>query len=522
MVSYASFPEIKEVTFYSANPQTDEYGNAIPNKPPESVTLPWDQVLRNVGFSFSTGETFFTENATDIPVSDSKPNTVSLRIVNGFYFGSGKYGRLLAIRYLFVDGTVGWISQINPSGGSQTNAVNYAMLFGNWTDGLTYQQLTVHEKWRGTPYIGYVDDFLDLEITRIIPPITLTLNPLKKTILEGESVTFTYEASDSCDGDMKGTWVVDGVEYPTEGESGTKSFTFSKEGVYAVRLTIENDCDQTASAASIIDVKPKGIACDLSITPERIGIRLGDTATFDAIHSYVELGDWTYDTSKMTTVLRENKRLTVRPSAEGTYNISYTVGQCTSHSVLFVAKPVLHDDDKENPDEPAPPPLPNTPPEEEVPESPIKMEDATTFVEHLYKYPNIMKRNSRYRGHRESEKVLNDHQEQIYDIRQLYKDLDNLDVMKYITINSWFFGGGNNSISMKLEGNVNNPAKTIGIPTDTNVDTVRVLANNMIQLNGNTEESMAGIYNIKRRMQELDERIAEAERRYREYENAYE
>lgn len=522
MVSYANFPEIKEVTFYSSNPQVDEYGNVIPNKPPESVTLPWDQVLRNVGFSFSTGETFFTQSATEIPTDDSKPNTVRLRIINGFYFGSGKYGRLLAIRYLFEDGTVGWISQIDPSGGSQTNATNYAMLFGNWTEGLTYQQITTHEKWRGVPYIGYADDYLDLEITRVIPPIIITLTPPKETILEGESVLFTYKVSDSCDGEMRGTWLVDGVEYPMTGESGTKSFTFPKEGVYAVRLMVENDCDQTASIASIIDVKSKGDTCDLSITPERIGIRLGDTATFDAIHSYVEIGDWTYDTSKMTTVLRENKRLTVRPSAEGKYTITYTVGQCRSQSILFVSKDIINEGDKENPDEPAPPALPNTPPEEEEPESPIKMEDATTFVEHLYKYPNIMKRNSRYRGHRESEKVLNDHQEQIYDIRQLYKDLDNLDVMKYTTTNSWFFGTGNISISMKLEGNVNNPAKTMDIPIDTDVDSIRVLSNNMIQLSGNIEESMVGIYNIKRRMQELDERIAEAERRYRAYENAYE
>lgn len=153
----------------------------------------------------------------------------------------------------------------------------------------------------------------------------------------------------------------------------------------------------------------------------------------------------------------------------------------------------------------------------------MNLADSSRPIPSLYKYPNGMKRNSRYRGQRESEKVLNDHQEQIFDIRQLHNDIGSLDIMKGTTIHSWFHGMENLSISMKLEENETNMAETVDIPEQTDVDSVRGFNNDVIQLGGNRfEDRIVGIYGIKRRMQELDERVAEAERRYREYENTYE
>jgi hypothetical protein len=76
---------------------------------------------------------------------------------------------------------------------------------------------------------------------------------------------------------------------------------------------------------------------------------------------------------------------------------------------------------------------------------------------------------------------------------------------------------------MKLKENETITPNIDSSPQENDVDSVRVFEDGMIQSSGTSfEERIVGIYGIKRRMQELDERIAEAERRYREYENAYE
>jgi hypothetical protein len=56
------------------------------------------------------------------------------------------------------------------------------------------------------------------------------------------------------------------------------------------------------------------------------------------------------------------------------------------------------------------------------------------------KQPHIMKRNARYRGHRESEKVLSDHHEQILDIRYNFIDIQHLTRLQEGSINAWFYG----------------------------------------------------------------------------------
>ncbi|MEB2276875.1 hypothetical protein LAV82_22925 [Bacillus sp. ILBB4] len=154
---------------------------------------------------------------------------------------------------------------------------------------------------------------------------------------------------------------------------------------------------------------------------------------------------------------------------------------------------------------------------------PIVMQDITEKILPLYKYPNVMKRNARYRGHRESEKVLNDHQEQAYDIRRLYKDISYTDSLKDQNIFQWFHGLDILSISTIQAESEQDLVKTVVMQEETELDPIRTFADNVINLSGNSsDENIVGIYDIKRRMQELDERIAEAERRYEGYENAYE
>jgi PKD repeat protein len=506
-------PTITKVTFYSSNPQLDEYGKAINDLPPEVITQSWEQVKNNTGFSLSSGESLFTEL-----IEPNNPE--SIRVVNGFYFGSGKYGALLGIQYTYDDDTDGWISSARPSGG---NAENSSSMVGNWIKGLTYEEIITHENWKGQPLIGLENDYIDFSIQRMTPDIELNLNPIKQTVYVGAQVTFDYSVTDYCEGALTGKWTFNGDTTPITEAVGSKTFTFEEVGTQSVQVTVQNMCGQKTTKAAIIDVKEKPAeVCELSLKPTNLTIRLGHTATFDAIHPYAQVGEWLYD-SELEIVERQNKRLIVKPKALGSYTIKYTVGKCTDVSTLYVLEAPA-EGEYEDPVEPAPPALPDAPPDKVgKPSSAIDLVDASKPILPLYMYPNIMKRNVRYRGHRESEKMLNDHQEQIYDIRQLYRIVDYLEDMKGTTVESWFNGIGNFSISKKEIANVHESKDTDTNPADTDVDSVRVLEDDVIQLSGDSfENRIVGIYGIKRRMQGLDERIAEAERRYKDYENAYE
>jgi hypothetical protein len=508
-------PNIVDVTFYFANPLQNEDGSAILSSPPESHTLTWQQVVDNVGFSLSTGESMFTE----LPVSG---NNHIVRVINGFYFGTGKYGSLLAVQYKYDDGTDGWVSTIRYQASS---SVNTTMMVGNWIDDLTYEQVINHPNWKGKPFIGYENDYVELQIERILPPLSLTLNPMTQTITEGDDIQFTYSVTDYVDGEPSLSWSFDtALITPVAEEPGSKTLSFNQEGTYNVTLTATNSIGQVAIQTAVITVQnaPEPPS-ELVLNPNTVSIRLGATVTFDALHPYAETGTWTFDSLSLEVLEKTNKKLQLKPKVTGEYSITYKVKTYEERAILYVLPQEDHGE-YEEPEEPAPPSLPNTPPETGgSPNLVIDLVDASKPIPPLYKYPNIMKRNSRYRGQRESEKVLNDHQEQTYDIRQLHKDISKLDSMKEETIDSWFNGIETLSISMKSKENGTNLPKDSTSQQESDFDSVRVFEDGMVQLSGTSfEERIVGIYGIKRRMQELDERIAEAERRYREYENAYE
>jgi|GEM_PF-6068329 len=430
---------ITNVTFYFANPKQDANGNPLMNQPPESHTLSWEEVANNAGFSLSTGESMFTE----LPEPNNKH---VIRIINGFYFGTGLCGSLLAIQYHYEDGSEGWIASIRSQ---SSHAQHLNTIIGNWIKGLTYEQITQHPNWSGKPYIGHENDFVEVEVVRITP---------------------------------------------------------SPEP--------EPDPDPNP--------EPEPEPCDLLLTPLSLTIPLGSAATFEVTHSFTESGQWIYDLT-LLVIEKNSQRLVVQPQALGSYSIQYTVKHCNASALLTVIEPDSNPGNETDPVEPPPPPLPNTPPDPiETSDWVIKLVDASKPIPPLYKLPNIMKRNARYRGHRESEKFLSDHQEQIYEIRQIYKDLSSLEQMKDVTVRSWFYGVETGSISMKLEENDKETKKRQEDFTDKGIDSIRAFTNDVIQLSGNSfEERIVGIYGLRQKMRELDERIAEAERRYREYENAY-
>lgn len=177
--------------------------------------------------------------------------------------------------------------------------------------------------------------------------------------------------------------------------------------------------------------------------------------------------------------------------------------------------------------------------------------------------PHFVKRNARYRGHRESEKVLNSHQEQIYDIRKIYENEKRLTNLVDKTTNAWFHGGiqGNTHKRVKKEEKVYQATpEQLTYPLNT-TDPQGEFANIVVKLNnvnispdrytiqdrhlhldiaalGITEptatlyisydfiieienDDTIGIANLQTKMKSLSERMAELERRYNAYERAY-
>lgn len=264
--------------------------------------------------------------------------------------------------------------------------------------------------------------------------------------------------------------------------------------------------------------------CDIQLTPNTYTIRPGEKAIFSAMHPYSEKGNWIYD-KKLTVIEETNKSLVVTSNIESetAYDISYSVHKCMKTSKLFIQ--TIKDKDKfKDPKEPIVPPLMDKPATiDEPPKDIVDLMNPAIPMSPLYKYPNIMKRNARYRGHRESEKALHDHQEQIYDIRQLHRSITDLKKKADLGIQSWFEGKKNISISMKIEENVENISEIQNMQNNIHNGHIRTLGDNMIQLNRDSSvNGMLGIYELKQHLQQLDERVAEAERRYQSYENAYE
>jgi hypothetical protein len=178
----------------------------------------------------------------------------------------------------------------------------------------------------------------------------------------------------------------------------------------------------------------------------------------------------------------------------------------------------------------------------------------------VHKYPNIMKRNARYRGHRESEKVLSDHQEQIFDIRQLYVDIKSLTDLQDTLTKSWFLGENEAPVenitlaqTKTFTANIDQTAYPLNpgtpasqyagvvvqlngadiAPNQYHIDNGYLIINSKALQNGSLtvsytvtisveEQKMIGTYDLKARMQQMDERLGELERRYRRHENAYE
>lgn len=180
-----------------------------------------------------------------------------------------------------------------------------------------------------------------------------------------------------------------------------------------------------------------------------------------------------------------------------------------------------------------------------------------------YGLPHFVKRNARYRGHRESEKILNSHQEQVVDIYHNHDDIKYFKKLLDGSIEFWFHGRkGENIIKRVISEEKAFKATSENNKYKLNDDiTISGFDNLVVKLNGDTvnpemyyiedshliinisdidpslsegtllvsydaisiihNDDTIGLYPIINRLRHLEERVMELNRRYMNYENAY-
>jgi hypothetical protein len=380
-------PAIQEIHLYFIDPNG-----------PFPVKIPYDEIQN--GVTLSTGEQFLIEI--------DQNNDHYIRIINLFNnFQSTKFGSILGIKYVYDDGSVGWIKRIVSSGHGESTAIQYGerldIAIGNWVEGKTLNEAMASPQYTGRPYIGYVESWVVYEIERVVPEPEPDPEPEPEPDPQPDP-------------------------YPTP-------------------------------------------------TPDP---------------------------------------------------------------------------------EPEPEPTPNPEPEEQ-PEDELTLYDIKPYIPN-YPLPNIVKRNARYRGPRESEKYLHSHQEQIYEIRQNWKVINDFTELQQQTIQSFFEGESekpkknimiSNTKTFQIENNINEyvllphivvrKINHIMVKLDGNEisNTSYQVVENRLQIDSSiltnhkeitvsfvaevevAEDHIFGLEPIKSKLQYLDKKLGELERRYQTYENAY-
>lgn len=474
---------ISKVSFYSSNDSGNGY--------PEVHHFTREEYENNVGVTLSTGETLFTQ-------FPEKNNYLKLKIINGFTFIEGKYGRLLAIKVTYSNGSIAWIEKVI----SKTkNAENTNVLVGNWIEGKTIEEIHEDEHFTGTPLIGNIDDYIIVQLGQQgeaptqpddgggssgggeptnptdpttdpsggdnPPPIgpkpdeptdsdepeepnnqeqfSIYLSPANSTIMAGDTFTINVVVVTNTGGAITSfEWAKDGSIVETQSGEKTLIASCSAPGTYKIIYKCTNEKGVTAKGVAFVTiVDDSAKACNVLLKSDSVTYKAGTVITVETLHNYPTAGTWDIP-SEFYILDMQEKRVDIRSYTPGVYKIKYNI---SNNFNLCIAELILtiEESDAQDPDD-----------TEETPDK----EEIFTFLKGseiapLYKYPQKVLRNARYRGPRESLKVLQDHQEALYDIRKLMKELNlNAEYIDYMkgkwlnrkqSLNNFLYAFENNS-----------------------------------------------------------------------------
>lgn len=297
--------------------------------------------------------------------------------------------------------------------------------------------------------------------------------------------------------------------------------------------------------------------------PENIYIGEAATLSIQGINAEnIRSFDWSFDEVALVQVSKRETALRIEPLLSGIYTIEYeAVIRQGDNIVEYYGKEQFKVETKEKSN--SSPALTEDSQEEESPLDPYR---EIILSNKRYDYsglPHFMKRNARYRGHRESEKVLNSDQEQTLDFRHNYKDI--LYTQKMIDTSSemWFGGRIGENVTKRTikEEKVYQATPENNLYLLNNTDNVSRFENIVVKLNEDIVDSQwyeiagnylfidisdiditmesgtlyisfdsivllhnddsEGLYPIMNRLKHLDEKIEEMNRRYMRHENAY-
>ncbi|CDQ41786.1 hypothetical protein [Virgibacillus salexigens] len=166
---------------------------------------------------------------------------------------------------------------------------------------------------------------------------------------------------------------------------------------------------------------------DKGLIGKELTLSITDLENIDAF-------EWNFDQVALLEKQQGRLSLTIEPLLSGFYTIKYSATTSDGENHQYVKDIEIFSDlslieDKIEEEKEAEDIL--DPYQEVV----IEKSKANT-----YKLPHHVKRNARYRGTRESEKVLNSNYEQLYDIRQIHDDISKNTSILDKTINMWFKG----------------------------------------------------------------------------------
>jgi hypothetical protein len=522
--------------------------------------FPWDDILNNTGITLSTGEQMLINH---YPAT----NGADRILVENLYFDGTytTYGGVLGACLVYDNGTKAWVSEVSlPSYHLRQQNINVAI--GDWVDGLSYNQAV------SSP--NYLDPIIGQDGDKVIfafgDPVghacDITFNPTSLDLVVGEG-TKTVSVSHGANTPVSHQWTVDQNRLQIV-SSNESSITLEglQAGTEIVTLTV-NYGTHSCSKDITVSVTEKIIpTCQTNISPAEMYVVVGDVAEFTSSQdntSGIKSFTWNFDDAAFDVNVETANRIELTTKNKGTYAISYQVENidgsiCSGQAALHISEPAAPPS-YTDPVEPAPPTEPDCGEPTVIGSQPVYQLLPFKVVDPMIKIPNIMKRNARFRGHRESEKTLYDHQEQIFEIRQNWEEINNLTNLKDSTVKGWFHGE-----PVKLDKNLTiTQSKTFQASSDKSRyplikdGTVRSFTNVVVKLDGivinpldyffsqgdlvytspsSTPQTLTisytakidlpqdfnkGIYNVKKRLQALDERIAEAERRYQDIENAY-
>lgn len=270
----------------------------------------------------------------------------------------------------------------------------------------------------------------------------------------------------------------------------------------------------------------------------------------EVIIDFKEPGDhytWEYDEILLELIHQNRSTLKVIPLLSGTYEIKYIKNNQTYSVTLTIYKEEeLQEKHEETTEE--------------------KIEELTKDIKIMripdQDIPHFVKRNARYRGHRESEKFLNSHQEQIFDIRKNFQNIEKETKIIEKSIENWLNGeilekSKNHLINGEKVHQARGNVTRYEITSNTDIShfsSVVVKLNNKIideylykidgrhliidiqkilgldnatlhiSYEGVTQEGAStttGLNNIQAKIGHLIDKVSELERRYMSYENAY-